>query len=81
LKDASNKILSLAEMQRKYSLDICSLKYYGLVSALLWNTCKNRCINDCDCVNFVVKLIKCQSANQLVCTKLISTKCTHPTRN
>ena len=29
----------------------------------------------------MAKLAKCQSANKLVYTKLISTKCTHPTRN
>ena len=70
-------------MQRKYSLDICPLKYYGLPSALksLQNTCENNRINNCDYESFVVKLTKCQSANKLVCTKLICTKCTLPTHN
>ena len=83
LKDASNNFLSFAEMQRKYSLNICPLKYYGLLSTLksLRNTCKNNYINNCDYESFAAKLAKCQSANKLVYTKLISTKCTHPTHN
>ena len=83
LKDASNNFLSLAEMQRKYSLNICPLKYYGLLSTLksLRNTCKNNYINNCDYESFAAKLAKCQSANKLVYNKLISTKCTHPTHN
>ena len=70
-------------MQRKYSLNICPLKYYGLLSTLksLWNTCKNNYINNCDYESFAAKLAKCQSANKLVYTKLISIKCTHPTHN
>ena len=70
-------------MQRKYSLNICPLKYYGLLSTLksLRNTCKNNYINNCDYESFAAKLAKCQSANKLVYTKLISTKCTHATRN
>ena len=83
LKDASNNFLSFAEMQRKYSLNICPLKYYGLLSTLksLRNTCKNNYINNCDYESFAAKLAKCQSANKLVYTKLISTTCTHPTHN
>ena len=83
LKDASSSFLSLAEMQRKYSINIFLLKYYGLLSTLksLWNTCKNNYTNNCDYESFVAKSAKCQSANKLVYTKLISTKCTHPTRN
>lgn len=74
LKNASNSFLSLAEMQRKYSLNFCPLKYFGLISALksLWNKCKD----DCNYENFVEKLTKCQSANKLVYVKLVSTKCT-----
>ena len=70
-------------MQRKYSLNICPLKYYGLLSTLksLRNTCKNNYINNCDYESFAAKLAKCQSANKLVYNKLISTKCTHPTHN
>ena len=70
-------------MQRKYSLNICPLKYYGLLSTLksLWNTCKNNYINNCDYESFAAKLAKCQSANKLVYTKLISIKSTHPTHN
>jgi len=70
-------------MQRKYSLSICPLRYYGLLSALksVWNTCKHNCISNCNYASFVEKLTKCRSANRLVNTKLISTKCTHPTRN
>ncbi|CAH3185800.1 unnamed protein product, partial [Porites lobata] len=34
LKDEHNKFLSLAELQQKYSLKVCLLKYFGLVSAL-----------------------------------------------
>ena len=34
LKDASSNFLSLAEMQCKYSINICPLKYYGLLSTL-----------------------------------------------
>jgi len=80
LKDASDNFLSLAEMQHKYSLNICPLKYYGLLSALksLWNTCKNNFISNCDHESFVEKLTKCQSANKLVYTKLISAKCMCP---
>ena len=64
------------------SKDICPLKYYELLSALkFWNTCKNNCINNCNYERFVEKLTKCQSANKLAYTKLISTKCTHPTHN
>ena len=75
--------LSFTEMQRKYSLDICPLKYYGLLSTLksLLNTLKNNYINNCYHESFAAKLAKCQSANKLVYTKLISTKCTHPTHN
>jgi len=78
LKNASNSYLSLAEMQRKYSLNFCPLKYFGLISALksLWNKCKGDCINNCNYENFVEKLTKCQSANKLVYVKLVSTKCT-----
>ena len=83
LKNASNNFLSLAEMKRKYSLNFCPLKYYGLMSALksLWSKCKNDCIINCNYESFVEKITKCQSANKLVYTKLISTKCTHPTHN
>ena len=70
-------------MQRKYSHNFCPLKHYGLLSALksLWNKCKNDCNNNCNYESFVEKLTKCQSMNKLVYTKLISTKCTHPTHN
>ena len=83
LKNASNNFLSLAEMKRKYSLNFCPLKYYGLMSALksLWSKCKNDCINNCNYESFVEKITKCQSVNKLVYTKLISTKCTHSTHN
>ena len=83
LKDASNNFLSLAEMRRKYNLNICPLKYYGLLSTLksLRNTYKNNYTNNCDYESFVAKLTKCQSASRLVYTKLISTKCTHPSHN
>ena len=83
LKDASNNFLSLAEMRRKYNLNICPLKYYGLLSTLksLRNTYKNNYTNNCDYESFVAKLTKCQSANRLVYTKLISAKCTHPSHN
>ena len=76
LKDASNNFLSLAEMRRKYNLNICPLKYYGLLSTLksLRNTYKNNYTNNCDYESFVAKLTKCQSANRLVYTNLISTK-------
>ena len=50
LKNASNKFLSLAEMQHKYSLNFnfCLIKHQELLSALssLWNTRKNDCINN-----------------------------------
>ena len=70
-------------MQRKYSLNFCPLKYYGLMSALksLWNKCKNDCIDNCNYESFVEKITKCQSVNKLVYTKLISTKGTHPSHN
>ena len=50
LKDEHNKFLSLAELQLKYSLKVCLLKYLGLVSALksLWTTCKTNCIKNCN---------------------------------
>ena len=32
LKNASNSFLSLVEMQRKYSLNFCPIKYFGLCS-------------------------------------------------
>ena len=83
LKNASNNFLALAEMKRKYSINFCPLKCSGLMSALksLWSKCKNDCINNCNYESFVEKITKCQSANKLVYTKLISTKCTHPTHN
>ena len=83
LKDVSNIFLTFAEMQRKYSLNICPLQYYGLLSTLksLWNTCKNNYINNCDYESFAAKLAKCQRANKLLYTKLISIKSTHPTHN
>ena len=75
LKNASHNFLSLAEMKRKYSLNFCLLKYYGLTSALnsLWNKCNYE--------SLVEKFTRSQSANKLVYTKRISTKCTHPTHN
>ena len=76
LKDASNNFSSFAEMQRKYSLNFCPLKHYGLLSTL-----KSLREYNCDYESFAAKLAKCQSANKLVYTKLISTKCTHPTHN
>ena len=83
LKDAYSNFLSLAEMQRKYNLNISLLKYHGLFSTLkfLRNTYKNNYINDYDYESFVAKLTKYQSANRLVYTKLISTKCTVPSHN
>ena len=77
LKDASNNFLSFAEMQRKYSLNICLLKYYGLNS--VYSEISSQ--YNCDYESFAAKSAKCQSANKLVYTKLISTKCTHPTHN
>ena len=70
-------------MQRKYSLNICPLKYYGLLSTLksFRNTCKNNYINNCDYESFAANLTKCKSANKLVYAKLICTKCTHSTHN
>ena len=62
LKDEHNKFLSLAELQQKYSLKVCLLKYFGLVSALksLWTTCKTNCIKNCDNYEtFVVRLTEC----------------------
>ena len=68
LKNASDSFLSFVEMQCKYSLKFCPLKYFGLISALksLWNKCKDDCINNCNYENFVEKLTKCQSMNKLV---------------
>ena len=45
LKDDSNNYLSLTELQEKYSLISCPLKYYGLLSAqkYLWNIYRNKC--------------------------------------
>ena len=42
LKNASNNFLSLAEMQRNYSLNFCPLKHHRLMSALksLWKNVK-----------------------------------------
>ena len=40
LKDEHNNFLSLAELQQKYSLKVCLLNYFGLVSAL-----KSLCIH------------------------------------
>ena len=61
LKDASSNFLSLAQRQCKYSINICPLKYYGLLSTLksLRNTCKNNYINNCGYESFVAKLAKC----------------------
>ena len=59
--DASNSFLSLVEMQCKYSLNFCPLKYLGLISALksLWNKCKDDRSNNCNYdSNFVEKLTK-----------------------
>ena len=84
LKDEHNKFLSLAELQQKYSLKVCLLKYFGLVSALksLWTTCKTNCIKNCNNYEtFVVRLTECQSASKLVYTKLLSTKCKLPSHN
>ena len=84
LKDEHNKFLSLAELQQKYSLKVCLLKYLGLVSALksLWTTCKTNCIKNCNNYEtFVVRLTECQSASKLVYTKLLSTKCKLPSHN
>ena len=66
-------------MQRKYSVNICPLKYYVLLSTLksLRNTCKNNYINNCDYESLAAKLTKFQSVNKLAYTKLISTKCSH----
>ena len=38
-------------------------------------------VNNCDYESFAAKLAKCQRANKLVYTKLISIKSTHPTHN
>ena len=64
-------------MQRKYSLNICPLTYYGLNSVYSEISSEY----NCDYESFAAKSAKCQSANKLVYTKLISTKCTHPTHN
>ena len=84
LKDEHNNSLALAELQQKYSLKVCLLKYFGLVSALksLWTTCKTSCIKNCNNYEtFVVRLTECQSASKLVYTKLLSTKCKLPSHN
>ena len=84
LKGENNKFLSLAELQGKYSLAVCPLKYFGLLPALksLWKSGKNNCINlGNNCESFVVRLQKCQSASKLVYTKLLSTKCMPSTYN
>ena len=85
LKEGFINFLSLAQLQYKYNVSVCPLKYNRLLSALksLWNTCKN---------NFVItgnrtmktsaaKLAKCHHASKLVYTKLLSTKCTSPVHN
>ena len=62
---------------------LCTMCSAGKIHVhnFLWNKCRNDCINNCNYESFVEKLTKCQSANKLIYTKLISAKCTPPTRN
>ncbi|KAL9982000.1 hypothetical protein ACROYT_G010777 [Oculina patagonica] len=79
LKDGSNNFLSYFELQTKFSLKICPLRYYGLISALklLWDAHKNNLImTDSEYETFSETLIKSQRTSPPVYQKLISKKST-----
>ena len=83
LKDDSNNFLSLTELQTRYGITVCPLKYCGTLSTikLLWKTHQNSFVpNDPkgDYESFSTKLRKGQKANKLVYTKLLSRKIVPP---
>ena len=84
LKDDSNNFLSLTELQTRYGLTFCPLKYCGILSTikLLWKTHQNNFATN-DPKNkyesFSTKLLKAQKASKLVYTKLLSRKSISPT--
>jgi len=79
LKDGSNNFLSYFELQIKFSLKTCPLRYYGLISALklLWNARKiNFTMTDSEYETFSETLIKSQRTSPPVYQKPISKKST-----
>ena len=68
LKDDSNNFLSLTELQTRYGITVCPLKYCGTLSTikLLWKTHQNSFVpNDPknEYESFSTKLLKAQKAN------------------
>ena len=83
LKDNSNNFLFLFELQARYRLKVCPLKYCGLLSALksLWRTHKdNFAINEPNNESLSARLRKAQKASPLVYAKLITKKSIPPTQ-
>ena len=83
LKDDSDNFLSLLELQTRYSLKVCPLKYCGLLSALelLWNTHKdNFTTNDSKNESFSASFLKARKASSFVYAKLISGKSAAPSQ-
>ena len=77
LTDDSNSYLSLTELQEKYSLISCPLKYYGLLSALkyLWNIHRNKCdTNSFKYESLSSRLMRASKTSPLVYNKLIEKK-------
>ena len=79
LKDDYNNFLSHTELQTRYGITVCPLKYCGTLSIikLLWKTHQNSfAANDPKnkYESFSTKLLKAKKANKLVYTKRISKK-------
>ena len=83
LKGDSNNFLSRTELQTRYGITVCPLKFCGTLSTikLLWKIHQNSFATN-DPKNkydsFSTKLLKPQKANKLVYTKLISRKIVPP---
>ena len=79
LKDDFNNFLSLTELQTRYGITVCPIKYCRTLSTIkllcIWKTHQNSFAPN-DPKNkyesFSTKLLKAQKANKLVYTKLIS---------